>query len=254
MLDAMAPSRWISVVPLVLCLLLNGCAEQRDGDTMARELAAAEAKRLDDDLTRDRVRDAEWLAATHVPEAVEGAKSTIRREPLAWSGRTGVNEQAVIDVRIVVTVAEDHGATFGDLGNSAGHATRCYRYRLELQRHTPYQEMNCPSVATPPVPSAGPIPALPPDARDRLSVALRTATPGTLADAVRAAFPAKHITVDTVTHKGVLVAAVGVPAERECLLLIRKPSGAVESPGYDPTWLQPGETGCRTGLYVSPPR
>ncbi|HEX5597235.1 MAG TPA: hypothetical protein VFX61_14650, partial [Micromonosporaceae bacterium] len=80
------------------------------------------------------------------------------------------------------------------------------------------------------------------------------ATPDTLAGTVRAAFPEKHITVDTVTHKGALVAAVGVPAERDCILLVRTPSGAIESPGYDAVWLEPGELGCKTGLYVSPPR
>ncbi|MET8230378.1 hypothetical protein ABZS77_06845 [Micromonospora sp. NPDC005298] len=71
---------------------------------------------------------------------------------------------------------------------------------------------------------------------------------------MRAAFPEQRVTVDTTTHEGVLVAAVGVPAERDCLLPIRTAGGAVESPGYDPTWLEPGETGCRTGLYTSPPR
>ncbi|MDG4759726.1 hypothetical protein [Micromonospora sp. WMMD710] len=250
----MALSRRISVLPLVVCLLLSGCAQQRDGDTLAENHAAAEAKRLDDDLTRDRVRDAEWLVATHVPKAVEGDSSTIRREAFAWSGRTGINEQAVIDVRITVTVAQADGATFGDLGNSAGQATRCYRYRLELHHYLPYQEIDCPSGVAPPVPSAAPFPALPTDARDRLSAALRTATPDTLAGAVRAAFPAQYVTVDTATHEGVLVAAVGVPAERECLLLIRTPAGTIESPEYNLGWLEPGETGCRVGLYVSPPR
>jgi hypothetical protein len=48
---------------------------------------------------------------------------------------------------------------------------------------------------------------LPDDARKRLSAVLRTATPDTLAASLRAAFPAKYISVDTATHNGALVAA-----------------------------------------------
>ncbi|TNH30636.1 hypothetical protein FHG89_06905 [Micromonospora orduensis] len=222
---------------------------------MARDWAAAEAQRLDVDLEhRDRIRDAEYIAATGIPRAAGGDSSPVRIEALAWSGRTAPGEQAVIDVRIAVTVTEDHGSTFGDLGHSAGQATRCYRYRLELHRATSHQEIDCPAVATPPMPTAAPVPALPDDARARLTAALRTATPSTLAGAVRAAFPERHVTVDTATHEGALVAAVGVPAERDCLLMVRTAGGAIESPGYDPVWLEPGETGCGTGLYISPPR
>ncbi|WP_406066982.1 hypothetical protein [Micromonospora sp. NBC_01638] len=229
--------------------------QSSDGDSMARDIAATSAELLAKDLGhRNRVRDAEYIAATEILKAVDGENSNVRREPLAWSGRTAGSEQATIDVRFVVTVAEDNGASFGDLGNSAGQATRCYRYLLELYRYTKFEEIDCPAVATPPVPTAVPFPTLPPDARDRLTAALRTATPDTLAGAVRAAFPEKHVTVDTVTHENALVATVGVPAERDCLLLVRTPGGAIEMPGYDQIWLEPGEMGCRTGLYVSPPR
>ncbi len=239
---------------VVACLVLGGCSKYREGDSVAREIAATEAALLDDDLGhRNRVRDAEYFAATEIPKEVEGSGSSIRREPLGWSGRTAGSEQATIDVRFVVTVAEQPGVSFGDLGNSAGQATRCYRYVLELYRSS-YHEIDCPSAATPAVPTASPIPRLPDRGRERLAAALRTATPDTLAGAVRAAFPEQHITVDTVTHEGALVAAVGVPAERDCILLVRTPSGAVESPGYDAVWLEPGELGCKTGLYVSPPR
>ncbi|MBB5479433.1 hypothetical protein [Micromonospora parathelypteridis] len=240
---------------VAVCLLSAGCSEYRDGDSMARNDAAAEAESLNESLGhRSRVRDAEYIAATEILDAAEGGTSNVRREPLAWSGRTGGDEQASIDVRFVATVEEDSGATFGDLGNSAGQATRCYRYLLQLYRYTSFGEIDCPSVVTPPVPTAAPFPTLPDDARDRLTAALRTATPDTLAGAVRAAFPEKHVTVDTTTHDNALVAAVGVPAERDCLLLVRTPGGGIQAPGYDPVWLEPGEMGCRTGLYVSPPR
>ncbi|MFF5052256.1 hypothetical protein ACFY1S_03600 [Micromonospora sp. NPDC000663] len=251
----MAPRSRTGALAVVACLLLSGCADYGDGDEMARDMAAAEAERLVADLGYgDRIRDAEYIAATGVPPVAAGDSSPVRVEALAWSGRTAPHEQAVIDVRIAVTVTEDHGASFGDLGHSAGQATRCYRYRLELHSATSRQEIDCPAVATPPVPSAAPVPALPDDARARLTAALRAATASTLAGAVRAAFPERHVTVDTATHEGALVAAVGVPAERECLLLVRTAGGAIESPGYDPAWLEPGETGCGIRLYISPPR
>ncbi|WP_433130186.1 hypothetical protein ACQPWW_06695 [Micromonospora sp. CA-240977] len=239
---------------LALCLLSAGCAEYQDGDAMARDQAATEAKRLTEKLgARDRVRDAEYIAATEILEPTTVGTSSGRREPLAWSGRIFADEQATIDVRFTVAVAEKYG-NYGNPGNSAGQATRCYRYRLQLYRPTSSEEIDCPSVATPPVPTAKPYPAMPDDAIDRLTKALRTATPDTLAATVRAAFPEKHVTVDTTTHQNALVAVLAVPAERQCLLLVRTPDGAITQPGYDREWLEPGETGCNTGLYVSPPR
>ncbi|MGC5289880.1 hypothetical protein [Micromonospora sp. DT231] len=239
---------------LALCLLTAGCAEYGDGDSMARDQAAAEAEHLKEQLGgRDRVRDAEYIAATEILEPATDGTSGTHREPLAWSGRVFADEQATIDVRFTVAVPESYG-NFGAPGHSAGEATRCYRYRLKLYRNTRSEEIGCPPVATPPVPRAKPYPAMPVDAVARLTAALRTATPDTLAATVRAAFPEKHVTVDTATHQNALVAVLAVPAERDCLLLVRKPDGAITTPGYDREWLEPGETGCNTGLYVSPPR
>jgi hypothetical protein len=249
----------LTCATVTACLLLGGCSGYREGDSVARDIAASEAALLEEDLGhRNRVRDAEYIAATEVmKEGASGATGevpTVRREPVAWWGRTAGSEEATIDVRFVVTVAEQEPISIGGSGHSAGEATRCWRYVLQLYRYTSSHEIACPSVATPPVPTAAPIPKLPDDGRERLAAALRTATPDTLAGAVRAAFPEQHITVDTVTHDGALVAAVGVPAERDCILMIRTASGAITSPGYDRIWLEPGELGCKTALYVSPPR
>ncbi|GGL88090.1 MULTISPECIES: hypothetical protein [Micromonospora] len=245
----------LAAVAIVVGLAVSGCAmSRRDGDAVAREAAASEAEQLGDDLGyRNRIRDAEYIAATEIAEEVPAGTIVTRRQPLSWSGRTSGSEQATIDVRIVVEVAES-GSVYSDRGNSAGQATRCYRYLLRLNAYATYDEIDCPAVADPPVPSAAPVPRLPEDGRKRLTAALRGATPDTLAERVRKAFPAEHITVDTVVHQGALVAAVGVPVERECLLMVRKPDGDIVSPGYDRIWLEPGETGCGTGLYVSPPR
>lgn len=250
--------RFAGGMAVLAALALAGCGEQR-GDELAADVATAEAKRLNTALGhRDRPRDAASIAATEVlgetPTSAVEDGSTVRREALAWSGRVFGDERATVDVRFVVSVPERSPVSFGDTGHSAGTATRCYRYELRLYRYTSYQDIDCPSGAAPPPPSAAPVPQLPADGRKRLTAVLRKATPQTLAGAVRAAFPQEWITVDTVTHEGALVAAVGVPAERDCLLLVRTPAGRIEAPGYDRVWLEPGETGCRTGLYVAPPR
>ncbi|MEU4437886.1 hypothetical protein [Micromonospora chalcea] len=253
------PVRWALAV---LLLASVGCGRgfgEESGDELARDVAAAEAKQLNTELGhRNRVRDAGSIAAAEIVQQPQGTAlgddETVRREALAWSGRTARDERATVDVRFVVTVPERPPVSVGGASNSAGDATRCYRYEFQLYRYTTYHEIDCPSGAAPPPPIAAPVPKVPEDGRQRLTAVLRTATPDTLAGAVRAAFPQDWITVDTTVHEGALVAAVGVPAERDCLLLVRTPAGKIEAPGYDRIWLEPGETGCRTGLYVSPPR
>ncbi|MFI5833321.1 hypothetical protein ACIA5A_06545 [Micromonospora sp. NPDC051300] len=252
--------RWwaVGVVAVTVALASTGCGEHR-GDVLAAEAAQVEAKRLNTALGhRDRQRDAASIAAAEILGGAEAPAtadaSTVRREALAWSGRVFGDERATVDVRFVVTVPEHSAGAISDTGHSAGTASRCYRYELRLYRYTSYREIDCPSGAAPPPPSAAPVPKVPDDGRVRLTAVLRKATPQTLAARVRAAFPQEWLTVDTVTHEGALVAAVGVPAERDCLLLVRTPAGRIEEPGYDRVWLEPGEIGCRTALYTAPPR
>ncbi|MFY1693629.1 hypothetical protein [Plantactinospora sp. WMMB782] len=225
------------------------------GSALAQVIAEEQAELLGKALGyRNRVRGAEHIAATEISERAQGDGWTAQLVPVEWSGRVGGSERATIDVRIVVTVDARPASGFDSGGNSAGRATRCYRYHLRMYRYTDHDEVDCPAVAAPPEPSASPIERLPDDAHDRLSKALRAATPATLGSAVRSAFPEAYVSVDVADHEGWLVAAVGVPAERDCLLLVRSPAGAIESPGYDRISLEPGELGCSTGLFVSPPR
>jgi hypothetical protein len=234
---------------------LVGCAAGPvDGGKLARDAAGWTAKWLNDELGyRERVRDAEYIAATEVPTELQDG-GQVRVTPLAWSGRISGDQKATIDVRFAAAVPERHAASFGERGNTAGSAIRCYRYTLQLYRYTGYHEIACPAVATPPVPSASPVLTLPPDAKERLAAALRTATPERLASAVRAAFPQDGIGVDTVTYQGTLVAAVGVAAERDCIVMIRTPDGQTKQVAYDPIQLEPGESGCHTSLYTNPTR
>jgi hypothetical protein len=221
---------------------LTRATEAADGTTALRRNAEPAAERLSDDLGhRTRARDAEYVAATEIPEELPGSGDTrLRLTAVAWSGRIHSDDKATVDVR------------FEEAGLSGGAAV-CFRFTLQMYRYTEYKAVDCPEAATPPSPSASPPPALPPDARKRLAAVLRTATPETLAGLVRAAFP-DGMSVDTATEDGVLVAAVGVPAERDCVVVIRTPDGKTKDIGFDRIWLEPGEMGCGTGLYTHPPR
>lgn len=230
----------------------------RDGDDVAREQIRHAAVEVQEFLGYvNRVRGAETFAAgilerRHRTAAAPNGDS-LGIEPLAWSGRTFGDEFATIDVRFTATVTRRDSTGFGDRGSTAGSATMCYRYVLQLYRYTTREEIDCPIIVDPPIPVPEVIPALPVDARQRLETVLLAATPDSLATDVRAAFPDEFITVDTATHDGELVAAVGVPAERECLLAVRRTDGTIDYPGYDRVWLEPGELGCRTALYTAPP-
>jgi hypothetical protein len=111
-----------------------------------------------------------------------------------------------------------------------------------------------PGKCEPARPSASPVLRLPPDAENRLTAALRTATPETLASVVRAAFPQCGIGIDTVTYQGNLVAAAGVAAERDCIVVIRTPAGETKQIGFDRIQLEAGESGCHTSLHTNPTR
>jgi hypothetical protein len=267
------PVRWttiaiatVAITVAILCVglpplglwLLSRSSGPLDGDEVARDRIESEAALLQKELGKiTRTRNAETFAAGLIES--EGAGwapdgDSLQIEPVAWSGRTTGSERATIDVRFRATVVQRAPAGFGGRGTTAGSATTCVRYVLQLYRYTIREQIDCPDIAEPPIPVPEVVPALPNGAWQRLDTVLLSATPDSLAADVRAAFPAEFITVDTVTHGGELVAAVGVPQERDCVLAVRLVDGTVAHPGYDPIWLEPGELGCRVGLYTSPPR
>ena len=233
----------VGAVIAVAVSALTRAGEAADGTTELRRNAEPAAERVSDDLGhRTRARDAEYIAATEIPEELPAASADMRLRltPVAWSGRISSDEQATVDVR------------FEEAGRPGGAAV-CFRFTLQMYRYTTYKGVDCPANAAPPSPSASPPPSLPPDASDRLAAVLRTATPETLAAAVRAEFPA-GIGVDTETREGVLIAAVGIAAERDCIVMIRTPDGKTGPVGFNRVQLEPGELGCGTGLYTDPPR
>ena len=237
-------------------VVLAGCGCVNGGDA-ARDAAEVAARELSEELGwRDRVRDAEYIAASEIEAGTVDARpdgTRITLTPVAWSGRVFADEKATIDVRFDVTVPDRQPETIAHRGNLAGSATVCFRFTLELYADTTFRGADCPEGA-PPVPSPSPLLRLPADADDRLAAVLRTATPETLQSAVRAAFPQEGIGVETAVHNGTLVAAVGVARERDCVVMIREPGGKTEEVGYDRVQLEPGEAGCGTGLYTHPVR
>jgi hypothetical protein len=261
---------WLTIAAVVIAVMcacvgvaalsvLSSWAGPRDGDDLARDMIRSAAAQLEVDLGHlNRPRDVETVAAG-IKAGEFGAKWVsgsygMLVEPVAWSGRVTGSEQASIDVRFTASVPASNGESFGDSGNTAGTATMCYRYLLQLYRYTEREEIDCPDIDDPPTPVPEVIPSLPDDASERLATVLLAATPDSLQTDVRAAFPDDSITVDTATHGDELVAAVGVPAERDCLVAVRRVDGTVDYPGYDRIWLEPGEVGCRVTLYTAPPR
>lgn len=229
--------------------VLAGCwvPVESEGERRARRFADSQAEKLSDTFGYlSRPRDAEMLA-TMVPDGGSQGNGDVTVATLGWSGRAFSDEVATVDVRFEVTV-------LGDFFVTGGSATRCYRYTLALYRYAEYVGIDCPAGATAAVPSPSPVLILPPDTEKRLTAALRTATAETLAARVRAAFPDPGIRVDTAVHEGELVAAVGVPAERDCVVMVRAAAGAPRRVSFDQVWLEPGETGCTAALYLSPPR
>jgi hypothetical protein len=243
-----------ATVAVALTGCLGGLPSEPAPGQEARLVIESAAQQLGKKLGyRNRVRDAEYIAATEIP-AVPHDDTRVGVTPLAWSGQTTRAELATIDVRFTASALEPSVSPSGHRVDVLASATVCFRYTLQLYRDTSHQEIDCPAVATPPVPSASPVLVLPADAEERLSAALRTATAATLASVVRAAFPQDGITVDTIDSHGTLVAAVGVPAERDCIVMIRTPDGEMKRISFGRIQLEPGESGCHTTLYTNPVR
>ena len=243
-------------VAAVLATSLSGCASS--GDQYASSVADAVAAKFGESISPPEINDrtADYLVSASLPSLNRDDGDTrVAVEALSWKGRTGSGDGAEIDIRVVVTVDEHVPTTFNDRSRSAGSITRCYhlaaigyRYYDRLQSST----YPCPTTAAPPAPSAVPLPALPTDTMDRLTVALESTDAQKLQRDVSAAFPGGGVTVKTASANGELIAAVGLPAERDCVVAVRRPSGVARFSDYDPIQLMPGETGCSPELYLHP--
>ncbi|MEE3921450.1 hypothetical protein V2I01_33975 [Micromonospora sp. BRA006-A] len=133
-------------------------------------------------------------------------------------------------MRFVVTVPEQPPVSIGGASNSAGEAARCYRYEFELYRYdVPRDRLSSGPAHLAAHRRAG---AGVPETGGSGSRRLRTATPETLAGA--GARPSRRTgSPSTRRCTSALVAAVGVPAEQDCLLLVRYAGREDRIPGYD---------------------
>jgi hypothetical protein len=243
---AMAAMACLVGAPVALTLL----DRPLDGDEVAGERLDSAAYQLEQNLGQPRTwpRDAEAIA-DEVVRFSEMLPASV--ELVAWSGYAAADEQAIVDVRFTVELVEhlDY-LNFGERGHTAGSATRCIRYVVQVNRDSRREEVPC----LPVVDSPDTRRFLDPYAEQRLEEVLRAATSESLATDVRALFPSEFRTVDTTTNSGDLVAAVGVAGERDCLIEVRRTSGEIDHPRYDHAWLEPGAVGCTVALYTSPPR
>ncbi len=250
-----ARARWVvtGAAMMVVALALMGCgtAGERVAGTAVNQVADALTDQLDSPVSR--VRDAEWFAATYIPDLnSSGRGSTVYADTLAWSGNSRDDAGARIEVRIRVDVEAETGY-FGS-GHESASSTKCFRYEVFVRPNPVLRHgIACPNDPEIMMPSAVPFPTLPDNAEDVLAAVLAAASPTSLDGDVRAAFPQDFVTVDTDTVDGDLLAAVGVSAERECIVGGRGADGVVEFWGYDPTWIEPGELGCTTSIVTSPP-
>lgn len=243
-------------VALALSVTVTACAQRPSSEGDARAHRAAE--QIADDIgshseNAPRITLLE-MVAWWVPEGpVPTGDGTAIVEPLAWSGESA-GSSAAIDIRVIVDV-EGHQSNqlFGDSWGP-GSATRCFR--LEWRQYEPARrsEIPCPEGPAPerPVPAARP--ELTDVDRQQITTIVGAHTDAdALADALREAYPQDYISIETTEADGGIVAAVGIPAERDCVLVFRGADGAITYPSFRRISLEPGEMGCSTGLYTSPP-
>jgi len=197
----------------------------------------------------------EEMVAWWVPEGQVAAKPGLATiDALAWSGQIGHESTATIDVRIHVEVKARSSTAIGGRSNSAGEATVCSRLIWSRYEEAQRSEIPCPDTAAPPRPEPTARPEL--TEEDTARVAHILATTGELEaidTALRDSFPEEYYRVDTELWNGETVVAVGIPAERECILIVRNLAGELSYPSYRRISLEPGETGCSTNLFTHPP-
>lgn len=226
-----------------------------DGDRMAREAANEVADGIAANTDNTAEYSIEELVDMWVPAERIGewpGEATV--EPLAWSGAIGGAEPATIDIRVHVAIEAKSATSIGEAGWSAGESTACYR--LVWPRYYPAQtsEIDCPDGPPPSRPIVTEPIVFTDDDRAHVAALLGAATDAeALERALRRSFPTDVYTVDVAEAAGELIAAVGIPENRSCILVVRMATGELAEPSYDRIQLEPGELGCSTQLYTNPP-
>ena len=246
-----------AAIALLLAAPLAGCAPVffTEGEELARRGAETVATQIGAHRDSTAGVTIEEMVAWWVPAGdVSAGPGRATVEALAWSDRIGQEREATIDVRIHVQVDAHSASTIGGRSNSAGEATVCYRLAWPPYGEASSSEIACPETAVPLRPEPPARPELTDEDTALISDILAT-TGGleAIESALRDAFPEEYIRIDTDLWNGETVVAVGIPAERECILVVRDEAGVLSFPSYRPISLAPGEAGCVTELYTDPP-
>ena len=242
---------------LLVTATLTGCGSLffDEGDQLAHRGAHDVAARIGSYSDNTAEVTVEEMVAWWVPDGqVAAAPGLATVDALAWSGQIGHESTATIDVRIHVEVAAYSSPTIGGRSNSAGEATVCYRLVWPRYEQAQLSEISCPDTETPPRPEPAARPELTDEDTARVAHILTTASGLEAIDAaLRDSFPEEYYRIGTDLWNGETVVAVGIPAERECILIVRDIAGELSYPSYRRVSLEPGETGCATDLYTNPP-
>lgn len=242
---------------LLLAAPLTGCGSLffDEGDQLAHRGAENVAAQIASHSDNTAEVTIEEMVVWWVPDgqvAAEPGLATI--DALAWSGQIGHDSAATIDVRIHVEVEAHSSPTIGGRSHSAGEATVCYRLIWPRYEEAQRSEISCPDAAAPPRPEPVARPELTDEDTARVAHILATASGLEEIDAaLHESFPEEYYRVDTDLWNGEIVVAVGIPAERECILIVRDVAGELSYPSYRRVSIEPGETGCATDLYTNPP-
>jgi hypothetical protein len=237
--------------------LLAGCASLlfTEGDRLAIRGAEDVAKQIGSNRDNTAETTIEEMVMWWVPDGpvVAGAGLAIV-EALAWSGQIGPDSEATIDVRIHVEVDAYSSPSIGGKSNSAGEVTVCYRLLWQPYEEASRSEISCPEAPAPPRPEVTARPALTEEDTARVAHILATVSALDAIDAaLHEAFPHEYYRIDSELWNGETVVALGIPSERECILIVRNDAGELSYPTYRRISLEPGETGCATDLYTNPP-
>lgn len=255
---AEAPPRAAASAALIvgLTLVLAGCAGEptSTGDAHAHDVAEAIAADIGSHSANAPEITLLEMVAWWVPEdpvSLDSGSAVV--EALDWSGESA-GSQATIDIRVAVDVEGSSSTQLFGESWSSGSATRCFRLEWQQYEEARRSEIPCPDGPAPARPTPAPRPELTSADRDRISeIVAGGATADDVDRSLRVAYPQEYIRIETTAADGGVVAAVGIPAERECVLVFRDAAGAITYPDFRPISLEPGETGCSTALYTNPP-
>jgi hypothetical protein len=181
----------------------------------------------------------------------------VNYQPLSWTGNSGDPDGARFTVRLSTSIDAQPATNVFGAHNDAGSASRCYLIRVVIERTRPLGTAtaeSCPAIHARALPTPGPQPVLSANAMAQLEKVMATATSSTLARDVRAAFPQDFILIDTTDYRGVLIAALSIPSNHDCVVVVKSARGKVAPGAYRRIDSQVGETGCNTRLITNPAR